>query len=206
VPRLGESTPRILRNFPDSERLGVPVDVLYREADVPLRHRRRIDDEASPKEWVKARDGVIGKLGSGFVIALLGKRGPGKTQIAEQAIAASAAVGWSPLYVRAMTFFLALRATFSDGTAEEDVIERYRIPRFLVIDEMHIRGETRWEDNALDHLVDVRYGDRTDTLFVANLKPKAFTASIGESIADRIRETGGIVECNWKSFRQNPDG
>lgn len=185
-----------------SDRLPIPPHPLFDQAGVPLRHRRQINDDTSPKAWVNARDKILERLGSGFLIALIGKRGPGKTQIAQQAVLFATGAGRTALYTRAMSIFLELRATFASGDlTEASVIARYRDPRLLVIDEMQERGETPWENRTLNHLIDLRYGDMTDTLLIANLVPKALKASVGESIAERLRETGGILKCDWNSFR-----
>lgn len=182
---------------------------MYQRAGVPRRHRECVvDNQASPREWVRARDRLISKLGGGFLIALVGDRGPGKTQLAQQAVVMTTkGHGRSALYVRAVTIFLELRATFGqDGQSELDVISRYREPSLLVIDEMQDRGESAWEDRMLRHLIDLRYGDMRDTILIANLKPGAMQESLGASICDRLRETGGIIECTWRSFREQACG
>lgn len=185
------------------ERIEAMPQGLYVKSGVPKRHTRLIDNFSSPKEWVATRERLYDRIGSGFLVALVGKRGPGKTQIAQQVILAANATHRTALYTRAMSIFLDVRATYADDDlAELDVIKKYRAPQMLVIDEMQERGETPWEDRILNHLIDLRYGDMTDTLLIANLTPKAFQASVGESIADRLRETGGIVECTWESMRK----
>jgi DNA replication protein DnaC len=85
--------------------------------------------------------------------------------------------------------------------ARIDVVNRHRIPDLLVIDEFQERGETAFENRMLNHLLDLRYGDLTDTLLIANLEPEELVESVGESITERLREAGGIIECNWPSFR-----
>ena len=162
----------------------------------------KIDFSASPAGWLEAREQIIGKLGSGFTIALLGNRGPGKTQLAQQAIQAACQRGRVALYARAMTIFLALRATYGSDVSEQSVIDLYGKPDLLVIDELQERGDTPWEDRVLSHLIDIRHGELLDTLLVANLTPGAFKKSLGPTIAERLRERGGIVECSWKSFRK----
>lgn len=135
-------------------------------------------------------------------MALIGGRGTGKTQIAAQVISTACAMNRTALYTRAMTIFLEMRATFGqEDCSEFEVVERYRAPRLLVIDEMQDRGETAWEDRLLNHILDCRYGDMMDTVLIANFHRDALRKSLGESIADRLRETGGVIECVWKSFR-----
>lgn len=106
-----------------------------------------------------------------------------------------------------MDVFLAVRETYRReiSQSELEVIESFRKPSLLVIDEVQERGETAWEDRILTNLVDKRYGDGTDTLLIANLKPAALAENLGTSIADRLRETGGIIEATWGSFRDSDD-
>ncbi len=199
--QAGES---IQKTIHDS-RFSAPADhrSLYAKADVPQRHRKPISEQESPETWKTARDQVVGKVGGGFLIALLGNRGSGKTQIAQQGVTFATGLGRSALYVRAMTIFLELRATYSSPDRTElEVIQKYTAPQLLVIDEIQERGETDFENRILNHLLDTRYGDMTDTLVIGNLQPKAFQNSMGSSISDRLRETGGVIECNWKSFRR----
>jgi DNA replication protein DnaC len=88
----------------------------------------------------------------------------------------------------------------SDET-EMGVLKRYRTPDLLVIDEIGKRGETTWEDTLLFELIDMRYRDMSDTLLISNQTQQEFTASLGPSLASRMKETGGVVECNWKGWR-----
>jgi hypothetical protein len=40
-----------------------------------------------------------------------------------------------------------------------------------------------------------------DTIMISNETPEKMLAQVGPSIEDRMRECGGIIECNWPSFR-----
>jgi len=104
-------------------------------------------------------------------------------------------------YVTTMDIFLQLRDGFKHNHSELSAIEQYLFPPFLVIDAMEVRGETRLEDQILDQILDKRYGAKKDTLLISNQKTEEFQKSIGPSIASRLKETGGIVECNWEGFR-----
>lgn len=103
-----------------------------------------------------------------------------------------------------MEFFLDIKASFraDSKVTEKQVIADYVRPKLLIIDETQERGETRWEDGLLTHMIDRRYREEKDTLLISNQTREAFTESIGPSIASRIIETGGIVLCNWPSFRK----
>jgi len=53
----------------------------------------------------------------------------------------------------------------------------------------------------LFELLNRRYNDLKDTILIANKSKAEFQDYIGPSLASRMNETGGIVECNWPSFR-----
>lgn len=155
---------------------------------------------------------ITGKISTGFLIALSGPRGTGKTQLAAEVIrhgvrhsprSGHSGLAYEPQYVRAMDIFLAVRATYRKGArhSERDVLSDYIRPALLVIDEVQERGDTEWENRLLTYVIDHRYGKQLDTLLIANLQPEALAGSCGPSIVDRMRETGGVIECNWPSFR-----
>lgn len=173
---------------------------LYLASGIPERHRRCVDETHAG--WRKVRDELWGMIGSGFLVALLGNRGPGKTQLAEQVIKGATATERTALYTRAMSIFLEIRATYGTEDAELAVVRKFRDPQLLVIDEIQVRGDSDWEGKVLDHTIDLRYGDMGDTLIVGNLMPDALCASLGPSIMDRLNETGRIIECTWPSFRK----
>lgn len=72
----------------------------------------------------------------------------------------------------------------------------------LIQDEEHDRRGSDCENQMFTYLIDQRYqsADR-QTIFIANQTAKEFEANTGNSIAYRLQECGGIVECKWQSFR-----
>lgn len=173
-------------------------------ANVPERHIRNVDGEYSD-DWKKVRDRIVNQIGGGFAFALLGRRGTGKTQMGVHAIVQSARLGRDCLYAKAMDFFLTIRATYkSEMQTELEAISAFTEPGMLVLDELQVRGETEFEDRMLTYMLDKRYDAMRDTLLIANLTEPQFRESMGYSIADRLAETGGVIECNWDSFRRKP--
>ena len=86
--------------------------------------------------------------------------------------------------------------------SEAAQFDKFTGPNLLVIDELAVRGETPYEDRVLTHILDSRYDAKRDTILISNQEPQNFTAIIGDSIRDRMHETGGIIECTWDSFRR----
>lgn len=153
--------------------------------------------------WGETEKVLASKLGKGFLFGLIGGRGPGKTQLAIEIMRAATGKLLSSYYVTAMGFFIELRSVYgrNTGPTENDVLEKYKKFKLLVIDEIGQRAETAWEDRILAELVNARYGKGNDTLLVSNHTQEEFREAIGSSIASRMNQTGGLIECNWKSYR-----
>jgi hypothetical protein len=164
------------------------------------RYIRAFDRPAGEWETTHARICTI--IAAGGICCLIGNRGTGKTQHA-----AEAAKDHQPLalYATAMGVFLDARAAMdAKGDSEKRVVKALVDAPMLVIDEAQERGGTPWEDRILNHVIDRRYAAMIPTIIIANAKPDALVASLGESIADRMRETGGIIEITGKSHRGKP--
>jgi DNA replication protein DnaC len=140
---------------------------------------------------------------SGGIISLIGGRGRGKTQIGVECIRLVTNLGQSAIYSRASEFFMELREAYKDGLkiTERGVFEKFTKPHLLVLDECHERGFTDHENRALVLLIDKRYCDAKPTILIANMTPEEMRRNIGESIFDRLIETGGYIVCDWDSFR-----
>jgi len=166
---------------------------------IPKRHLHAITP--SGEGWLKVETRLKARIGSGFIIALCGGRGTGKTQLAASCAREVAILNKKTWYKTAMGFFLDIKESFDGKRSEKEVIDRYCSPSLLILDEMQERGETPWEDRLLTHMIDRRYGDEKDTLLISNQNQEAFLKSVGESISSRISETGGVALCNWPSYR-----
>jgi len=172
------------------------------ESKVPKRQLANLDLDRSGA-WGQKHQKIGSMLGTGFIVALIGHRGNGKTQMAVELIRRCAQDGKRSLYATATEFFMDIKATYRQDAkeSERNVIQRYGQPALLVLDEIGKRGETDWEDRLLFELVDRRYRDVKDTLLLSNQEGAQFEAAVGAAITSRLNETGGIVECDWESFR-----
>lgn len=181
------------------ENSGVPAR--YRTAGNPF-DMNAVPDDAVVKydETVKALASLIGKPG---MVALLGPRGTGKTWMACGLVTTFCRHGRYALYRDAMDYFLELKASYDDGAkVNQQAIEaRYLRPELLVLDEVHERGDTAWEDRMLTRLINKRYAAELSTVLISNQDEKTFAERIGASIADRIHDGGGVIVCDWESLR-----
>jgi DNA replication protein DnaC len=193
-----EASPRREQPSPDDS-----WKQLFEDSKAPKRHRNLGQRQTNP-DWDLALHLLADKIGQGFLMALIGNRGAGKTQIAVEVMRESAKRFRKPLYCTAIEFFMAIKATYKKDSddSEIDVIRKFRGPSLLVIDEISKRGETDWENHLLFELIDKRYQDCKDTLLISNQEADKFAESIGPSLVSRMNETGGIMTCNWEGFRQ----
>lgn len=184
----------------EQQRRADAVSQALAAACLPRRHAC-LDTPRQGEQWQQKLVDIERR--SGYLIALLGGRGRGKTQMAVDLIRNRCGEGKTARYVKAMAFFLALREAYQKtGVTEQDVLFQFQRPSLLVIDAMEERGDTAWEDRVLNHLIDTRYDNGVDTLLISNQTPDVFINAVGPSIASRLNETGGVVVCNWDSYRE----
>lgn len=183
-------------------------------------HAMRVSQQRS--EWnapllhVKTHPTFEGEFGSameliktllsspkGSTIALVGTRGCGKTQLAVEAMKLITEQEKSALFDTAIGFFMKIKASWSKGSDvdEMDVVNKFQRPKLLVIDEFGKRGENDWQNNLLFEVINCRYNRMLHTILIDNRTPAEFEATVGPSISSRMTESGGIIDCNWKSFR-----
>ena len=185
----------------------------FDEIDFSKRHAdAKIDIDASPEAWRKSCLYISEKAGTGVLLAIVGGRGTGKTQMVAEA-ARIRLRNWTGekyitnfRYVRAMSIFMEIRSSYRQGSSksEQRIISDHRQAGTLVIDEMHDRSDSEWENRILTHIIDLRYGDMKDTIMISNQTADEFAQQVGPSIISRLTETGGIIVCDWDSFRRSP--
>lgn len=141
---------------------------------------------------------------TGRILALVGGRGNGKTQLAVELMKARTLALKTALFSSAVEFFIKIKSTYrkDSDTDEMEVLREFQKPSLLVIDEIGKRGGSEWENTMLFELLNRRYNDMTDTILIDNRTKTEFTETIGPSLASRMNEGGGIIECTWGSFRQ----
>ena len=156
-------------------------------------------------EWGQVVRRLSAKLeeGQGLLVALIGRRGAGKTQIAIELMRISTHRQRPTLYASTMEWFMAIKSTYKKGAdqTEIDIIKQFRKPNLLILDEYGRRSDTEWENNLLFELLDKRYSDMNNTVLISNQKATELMESLGQSLASRLIETGGVIECEWPSWR-----
>jgi DNA replication protein DnaC len=186
------------------------MEDLFRVSQAPSLHTENLDliDGDENHRFVQLRDDVVSHLtdAKGFLIAFLGKRGCGKTEMAVSIIHANCQALRRSLYYLLPRFFSEAKAGFNGQRdpsirSEAQMIEMLCRPHLLVLDECHQRAETPWEQDKLVQVIDRRYGDRKCTIMIANQSREAFAETVGDSIVSRMNERGWAFPFDWPSYR-----
>jgi len=184
--------------------------------DFPERHRAQVDLVGG--EWTKTYEKALEVANACAIVALIGGRGTGKTQMAWQ-ISRNVRLtnvnklttenGFSKrferpaIYRTAMDIFLELRSTYSPTSkkTEWDLMKEYENAALLVIDEINVSTGSAFEDLKITAIMDKRYQKLRPTILIGNVDIQQFTDRMGKSVINRIEEDGIILSCNWQSYR-----
>lgn len=207
LPRISDSEPgKLLRweNPSTGTRGVIDTGAYWRESGVPERHKSKtLMRHESTGPWGEQYRRLKDSLSTGPLIALLGKRGTGKTQLAVDLLADSCCAGGRVKYLKSLDLFREIRTCFrKDGPNEVDTVDRFCKYATLVIDEAHERSDSEWENRTLTNIIDRRYDSMRATILVSNMTKDAFGSAVGPSIVSRMHETGIVVVCDWESFRE----
>ena len=175
------------------------------------------------EQWLVAFESAKPVVATGGILAMVGDRGPGKTQMAAELARTGkwpedktefargdggprAHRSRTATYCRAIDLFLDLRHAAKNHvqSSEKEVLTKLADVGLLVIDEFQERGESEWENRIVNNLIDKRYASGRPTIIIANLTRKDLFATLGNSIVDRARENGKSIEFNWPSYRSQP--
>ena len=179
---------------------------IWARSGLPRLHRDRAarrEEVGAP--WLGARGAVLAAALEGKIIALVGERGTGKTQLGASVCAHACFVhGLSVAYYRIADLIAEFKhAVYGDGDSEYAWMRRMASPRVMVLDEVQDRYDSQTEATVLARLIDHRYGETRGTIVIGNLAWPACAAMLGPSVTSRIEESGMVIECDWGSYRRN---
>lgn len=182
---------------------------LWSKSKAPDRHVERKTSDLRGAMWLQKFEELKPKVcGKGVLLAFVGIRGPGKTQMAVELMRHQIVERQRPAeFCDAIDIFISLRTTYGEFATrnESAAIAEWCRPDLLVIDELQERGNTPWEDRLLAKILNNRYNSgRKDTILIGNMTVEKLKESVGLSIWERLVETGGIILFDWPSFRISP--
>jgi hypothetical protein len=176
--------------------------------------------ELTGDRWLEVFAEAKALVSKSALVAFIGGRGPGKTQMAAEIARGG---DWpldegewiggaggrmqrnqTAIYRRAMDVFLDLRDCNKSGSkvSEKDVLGKLSSPGFLVIDEFQERGGSEWENRIIANLIDKRYAAKRPTVIIGNYNREQMRDALGDSIKSRMRENGKAFVFDWESFRR----
>ena len=174
----------------------------------PLRHIANLEKMTGPG-LEKAQQMAKTVISGDCLLIVCGDRGPGKTQMATKwAQMAAEESNKASRYHKTHDLLSLIRQQYSDdykAKAEaKELLERSKKVSILVLDEWSELAGTDWEQRTLTNIIDHRYDNLLTTIIITNHKPSQAAAAVGRSIWSRAEETGGVLICDWASYRQQP--
>lgn len=154
-------------------------------------------------DWNAKLESLKPFIGTGMLIALIGHSGTGKTQLAVQLMREATAKLRSAYFTTAIQFYHDVEKSrrFRDPDTV-DPLSKYRTRKLLVIDEAGATPPRQSDRAELFDVINTRYNTKVlDTILIDNSDEDQFALIVGASAASRMNECGGIINCNWESFR-----
>lgn len=139
------------------------------------------------------------KCGAFRTLVLIGTAGTGKTHLACGAIRE-----YGGKFANAPDIIEEIRRakSFSADQTEKQIIDHYSHVKLLVVDEIGRGIAATDEKYILYQIINARYNTRKPTVLISNFTKADFLKYIGVAAADRLVESGDIVEMNGESFRK----
>ena len=179
---------------------------LYKKSGVPERYyNESLDTYQVTNEMQKTAAQAIGeflreiKCGAFRTLVLIGTAGTGKTHLACGTVRE-----YGGKYAIAPDIVEEIRRanSFSADQTEKQIIDNYSQVKLLVVDEIGRGIAATDEKYMLYQIINARYNTRKPTVLISNFTKADFLKYIGVAAADRLVESGDIVEMNGESYRK----
>lgn len=144
---------------------------------------------------------------SSFVFS--GKPGTGKNHLAAAICNDLLLRDKSVLVITVADIMSSMKGTFSgdSGTTEEKLLHHLSTVDLLVIDEIGMQNESRYEKVIINQIVDRRSSSKRPTGMLSNLDLNGMNSLLGERVMDRMKLGNGLwVIFNWESYRSRIKG
>ena len=154
------------------------------------------------RQYVEEFDGNI----ASFIFS--GKPGTGKNHLAAAICNELLLRGKSVLIITVADIMSAMKDTFrNSGTSEEQLLNDLSNVDLLVIDEIGVQTESKYEKVIINQIVDRRSSSKRPTGMLTNSNMEEMTKLLGERVMDRMRLGNSLwVIFNWDSYRSRVTG
>jgi DNA replication protein DnaC len=212
IPLASASSPEAQRAtaVEHDQQRSAAIEKRIQAACIPIRYKDAtlVNLDGIPKDAEKAYRTTVKAVSRLHdhpgILALLGQRGVGKTWIACGLALDFCRVVRSARYLHVMDYFIGLKETYGEKArkTESGYESDHLRPELLILDEMHERADTAWEDRMLTRLIVKRHELELVTILLSNDTAEQFKSRVGDSVMSRMKDdAGGIVVCEWKSLR-----
>ncbi|MFH8136160.1 DNA replication protein DnaC [Pantoea osteomyelitidis] len=169
----------------------------------------RVENEGQRKALAAARKYAEDFEGSIASFVFSGRPGTGKNHLAAAIGNDLILRGKSVLIVTVADLMSNMKGTFS-GTSditEERLLHDLSSVDLLVIDEIGMQSESRYEKVIINQIVDRRSSSKRPTGMLSNLDPTGMNALLGERVMDRMRLGNSMwIRFDWESYRSRVRG
>ena len=160
----------------------------------------KTDTEERRKAKAKAESFIqTVKCGKFKTLVFLGTVGTGKTHLASAIVYEC---GGFYRLAPAIVEEIRRAKSFNAKETEADILDTYGRASLLVIDEIGRGVVAAEEQYMLYQIINERYNRRKPTVLISNFTKADFLKYIGVAAADRLVESGDIVEMNGESYRK----
>ncbi|WP_294910123.1 DNA replication protein DnaC [Tatumella sp. UBA2305] len=169
----------------------------------------RVENEAQSKALTMARQYAAEFDNSIASFVFSGRPGTGKNHLAAAIGNDLILRGKSVLIVTVADLMSNMKGTFSGDSqlTEEGLINDLSSVDLLVIDEIGMQTESRYEKVIINQIVDRRSSSKRPTGMLSNLNHDGMNALLGERVMDRMRLGNSMwVRFDWESYRDRVRG
>ena len=169
----------------------------------------RVENEGQRRALTMARQYADDFEGSIASFVFSGRPGTGKNHLAAAIGNDLILRGKSVLIVTVADLMSSMKGTFSGGSdvTEERLLQDLSSVDLLVIDEIGMQSESRYEKVIINQIVDRRSSSKRPTGMLSNLDPAGMNTLLGERVMDRMRLGNSMwVRFDWESYRSRVRG
>lgn len=168
-----------------------------------------VENEGQRRALTMARQYANDFEGSIASFVFSGRPGTGKNHLAAAIGNDLILRGKSVLIVTVADLMSSMKGTFSGGSdiTEERLLHDLSTVDLLVIDEIGMQSESRYEKVIINQIVDRRSSSKRPTGMLSNLDPAGMNTLLGERVMDRMRLGNSMwVRFDWESYRSRVRG
>lgn len=168
-----------------------------------------VENEGQRKALLMARQYAADFENSIANFVFSGRPGTGKNHLAAAIGNDLILRGKTVLIVTVADLMSSMKGTFSctSTLTEENLLHDLSSVDLLVIDEIGVQSESRYEKVVINQIVDRRSSSKRSTGMLSNLDPSGMNSLLGERVMDRMRPGDSIwIRFNWESYRSRVTG